>query len=83
MKLLYCKECGNYLESTCGDLIDCYCGWKQPIDIPHPDEEILQKYESLKSDVDNFMNHLLEVLDDETLQIISDKYWNNLYNRPE
>ena len=83
MKRLYCGECGNYLESSCGELVDCYCGWKQPVEIPDPDEEILEKYESLKSDVEDFMKHLLEVLDDNTLELICDKQWNKLYHRPE
>lgn len=32
MKLLYCPDCGNYLEGGCGDLVDCSCGWRQPAD---------------------------------------------------
>lgn len=28
--LLYCPECGEYLESGSGELQDCHCGWKQP-----------------------------------------------------
>lgn len=32
MKLLYCPDCGNYLEGGSGDLVDCHCGWKQPAD---------------------------------------------------
>lgn len=28
--LLYCSECGEYLESGSGELQDCHCGWKQP-----------------------------------------------------
>lgn len=34
MKLLYCPDCGNYLEGGCGDLVDCSCGWRQPADEP-------------------------------------------------
>lgn len=34
MKLLYCPDCGNYLEGGSGDLVDCHCGWKQPADEP-------------------------------------------------
>lgn len=27
---LYCPECGNYLLTGSGDLVDCSCGWRQP-----------------------------------------------------
>ena len=37
MKLLYCPDCGNYLEGGSGDLVDCHCGWKQPADEPDCD----------------------------------------------
>lgn len=30
MPLLYCPECGEYLEGGNGELQDCHCGWKQP-----------------------------------------------------
>lgn len=30
MPLLYCPECGEYLEGGSGELQDCNCGWKQP-----------------------------------------------------
>lgn len=28
---LYCPDCGAYLEGGDGELKDCLCGWKQPI----------------------------------------------------
>ena len=28
---LYCPHCGAYLEGGDGELKDCGCGWKQPI----------------------------------------------------
>lgn len=44
MKSLYCKECGEYLMAGSGSLIDCSCGWKQPMDegIDAADYEALQ-----------------------------------------
>lgn len=32
MKKLYCPDCGAYLEGGSGELVDCHCGWKQPVD---------------------------------------------------
>lgn len=39
MKLLYCPLCGEYLEGGSGDLVDCYCGWKQPQERYEPQKE--------------------------------------------
>lgn len=33
MKVLYCRECSEYLMGGDGECHDCVCGWKQPVEV--------------------------------------------------
>lgn len=57
MKSLYCPQCSSYLEGGSGDLVDCYCGWKQPEDPP-----FVPSVESVTEKVELLIQHLHDVL---------------------
>lgn len=72
MKLLYCPLCGSYLEGGCGDMNDCYCGWKQPEDEPEDhSQDFREKTIAL-------LDHILEVLPQSEIDKISDKLWKDV-----
>ena len=71
MKSLYCPLCSAYLEGGSGDLVDCHCGWKQPEDLPEPEDFNQEFYDKTM----RLINHILEVLPQEELDKIDDAIW--------